>query len=155
MYRYRSDRNWHPGSACLPVIDRDVACQIQLQGINTLWCSAAGPHKNVSLFAIGTSGGVKVVGLRDLSSPEFLAQHDWHGCDQGHDTLAIDFWTENTVLAGMRSGKVQLWDIRANGTNVRFHHSSCVRHVRAIDEHKILVAGVKDKVRRLLCDLLR
>ncbi|KAL9025854.1 MAG: hypothetical protein Q9196_005391 [Gyalolechia fulgens] len=106
----------------------------------------AGPHANQPIFAVGTSDGVKLVGLRN-ESLEILVQHlDWPRDDQGRDTLAVEFWTETTVLAGMRSGKVRLWDIRANGANVRFQHMGTVRHVRAIDEHKVLVAGLKDKL---------
>ncbi|KAL8933971.1 MAG: hypothetical protein Q9211_005475 [Gyalolechia sp. 1 TL-2023] len=146
MYRHRQERNWHPGSASLPAIDQDMACLIQLQKTNTIWCSAAGPHANQPIFAVGTSDGVKLVGLRN-ESLEILVQHlDWPRDDQGRDTLAVEFWTETTVLAGMRSGKVRLWDIRANGANVRFQHMGTVRHVRAIDEHKVLVAGLKDKL---------
>lgn len=149
IYRHRRDRNWDPGSACLPVIDGDVACFIQLRGTNTIWCSAAGPHPNAPVFAVGTSRGVRLFECRDLASPECLAFQNWPCNDpsQGRDdTLAIDFWTEHAVLAGMRSGKVRLWDIRANGTNVRFQHTSCVRQVRAIDEHKVLVAGLKNSL---------
>lgn len=153
MYRHRRERNWHPQSACLPAIDQDMASLIQLQKTKTIWCSAAGPHGNQPTFAIGTSDGVKLVRLRSQSL-ELLVQHlGWPRNDQGRDTLAVDFWTETTVLAGMRSGKVRLWDIRANGANVRFQHMSCVRDVRAIDEHKVLVAGLEDKVRLTRCML--
>ncbi|KAL8718243.1 MAG: hypothetical protein Q9225_004601 [Loekoesia sp. 1 TL-2023] len=60
--------------------------------------------------------------------------------------VGVDFWTQNLVLGGMRSGKVRMWDIRVNGANLRFQHPSCVSHVRAIDEHKVLVAGLRHKL---------
>ncbi|KAI4132361.1 MAG: hypothetical protein LQ338_000709 [Usnochroma carphineum] len=84
--------------------------------------------------------------LRDESMQTSLQEYNWSDDERSHDTLAVDFWTHNNVLCGMRSGRVRMWDIRANGANVRLQHASCVSHVRAIDENKVLVAGLKNQL---------
>lgn len=144
---WRRRHNYHPQTAYLPEIDAQVASVVRLPGkVKTVWCSAAGPHAHHPIFAVGTSHGAKLVGLRDESVETWLQEYDWPDDERTHDTFAVEFWNPNNVLCGMRSGKVRMWDIRANGANVRLQHGSCVSHIQAIDEHKILVAGLRDQV---------
>ncbi|KAL8648235.1 MAG: hypothetical protein Q9210_005112 [Variospora velana] len=134
-------------TAYLPEIDAQVASVVRLPGkVKTVWCSAAGPHAHHPIFAVGTSHGAKLVGLRDESVETWLQEYNWPDDERTHDTFAVEFWNRNNVICGMRSGKVRMWDIRANGANVRLQHGSCVSHIRAIDEHKILVAGLRDQL---------
>ncbi|KAI4135984.1 MAG: hypothetical protein LQ341_005818 [Variospora aurantia] len=144
---WRRRHNYHPQTAYLPEIDAQVASVVRLPGkVKTVWCSAAGPHAHHPIFAVGTSHGAKLVGLRDESVETWLQEYDWPDDERTHDTFAVEFWNPNNVLCGMRSGKVRMWDIRANGANVRLQHGSCVSHIQAIDEHKILVAGLRDQL---------
>ncbi|KAI4178934.1 MAG: hypothetical protein LQ348_005492 [Seirophora lacunosa] len=144
---WRRRHNYHPQTAYLPEIDAQVASIIRLPSrVKTVWCSAAGPHTRHPVFAVGTSHGAKLVGLREESVETWLQEFDWPDDERTHDTFAVDFWTRDNVMCGMRSGKVRMWDTRANGANVRLQHASCVSHIRAIDEHKVLVAGLRDQV---------
>ncbi|KAL9050809.1 MAG: hypothetical protein Q9206_004942 [Seirophora lacunosa] len=144
---WRRRHNYHPQTAYLPEIDAQVASIIRLPSrVKTVWCSAAGPHTRHPVFAVGTSHGAKLVGLREESVETWLQEFDWPDDERTHDTFAVDFWTRDNVMCGMRSGKVRMWDTRANGANVRLQHASCVSHIRAIDEHKVLVAGLRDQL---------
>lgn len=144
--QWQRQRNYHWRTAYLPEIDAQIGSVVRLpSSVKTVWCSAAGPY-NRPVFAVGTSHGVRLVMLRDESMQTSLQEYNWSDDERSHDTLAVDFWTHNNVLCGMRSGRVRMWDIRANGANVRLQHASCVSHVRAIDENKVLVAGLKNQV---------
>ncbi|KAL9587936.1 MAG: hypothetical protein Q9203_003243 [Teloschistes exilis] len=123
----------------------DLSGAIRRSGFNTVWASAAGPHQgDYNEFAVGTSNGVlhfRVGG--DRCSEQ---ESRWPGDEHSADTFAVDFWGSSSVLAGMRSGKVRLWDTRSQGANVRFQHASCVVDIKTLDQHRILVAGLKNKV---------
>lgn len=145
--RWQRQHSYHPETAYVPEIDANASGVVKLgRKVETVWCSAAGPHAHRSVFAVGTSVGAQLVGLRDGSVETWSQEYNWPDDEQSHDTNAVDFLSHTNVLCGMRSGKVRLWDIRSNGSNVRFQHGSCVLHVRAIDENKALVAGLDDMV---------
>ncbi|KAL9591424.1 MAG: hypothetical protein Q9179_007739 [Wetmoreana sp. 5 TL-2023] len=145
-HRYRQARNYHPGSSILPEIDNTVSSVIRLHKVNTIWDSAAGPYIDKTVFAVGNSKGAIAIGLVGNTAQTWEQKCDWPGDEQAAETLAVDFWGPDVVLAGMRSGKVRMWDLRSNGANVRFQHSTCVVNVRGLDQNQILVAGLKDKL---------
>ena len=130
----------------LPHIDQMVAAQISLQKATAIWSSSANPYAYDPLFAVGTSEGIRLLSLDRISFITSFPLLDWPDSEGRRDVLALDFWKPSLLIAGMRDGKLGLWDIRANGTTVRVQHPSAVGHVRGIDEHKFIVAGLKDKV---------
>ncbi|KAL8685677.1 MAG: hypothetical protein Q9218_007608 [Villophora microphyllina] len=145
--RHLSDSSNYPAQRReVARIDAAVSSVIHPHKINTIWNSAAGPHTNQAVFAVGTSKGVMVVGLKGNTAQTWEQECHWPGDESAAETLAVDFWQPDVVLAGMRSGKVRMWDLRSGGATVRFQHASCVVNVRALDQNKILVAGHKDKV---------
>ncbi|KAL8834645.1 MAG: hypothetical protein Q9170_003647 [Blastenia crenularia] len=128
-------------------LDVPVGCQVQLPSkTKSIWCSVAGPHTDRAVFAIGTACGVELVEMRDRYLDPSVHRHDWPRSNQAHNTFAVDFWNHNVVLAGTRNGKVRVWDIRSNGSNVRFKHPSSTTHIRATNENKVLVAGLDRKL---------
>lgn len=147
--------DYHWPTAYLPPIDGDVTNTIRLPTkVNTIWCSAAGPQTYHAVFAVGTSRGAAFVALSNVAVHSWVLDYTWPDKGRSHDTLALDFWTESNLLCGMRSGKVRLWDMRANGSNVRFRHGSCVSHIRVVGENKVLVAGLENRVHsRLLYNI--
>lgn len=139
-----------PQDAYLPGIGIEPGSRVPLaEKVNTVWCSAAGPHTDSAMFAVGTSRGTQLVGSRGDAVTELRRESNWPDDETSLDTLAVDFQTHTNVLCGMRSGKVRLWDCRANDSNVKFQHGSCVTHLRAISEEKVLVAGLEDQVRQV------
>ncbi|KAL8991963.1 MAG: hypothetical protein Q9169_007489 [Polycauliona sp. 2 TL-2023] len=99
------------------------------------------------MFAVGDSKGTSLISLSDIgagSSGDI--EREACGDDGTTETLAVEFWKPELVLSGMRSGKVRLWDTRSRGTNMRFQHPSCISHIRAIDNNKVLVAGLAAKM---------
>ncbi|KAL8921135.1 MAG: hypothetical protein Q9208_005888 [Pyrenodesmia sp. 3 TL-2023] len=133
--------------AYLPEIGIEPGSRVPLvEKVNTVWCSAAGPHTNSAIFAVGTSRGTQLVGSRGDQVTVLRHESNWPDDETALDTLAVDFQTHTNVLCGMRSGKVRLWDCRANDSNIKFHHGSCITHLRVISEEKVLVAGLKDQL---------
>ncbi|KAI4285705.1 MAG: hypothetical protein L6R38_000443 [Xanthoria sp. 2 TBL-2021] len=131
----------------LPNLDGDIASLMtSSQGVHTIWASAASPHIDSTMFAVGDSKGTLLVRLTGDGVSDVGGQREWCGNEQAAETLAVDFWKPDLVLSGMRSGKVRLWDIRSKGTNIRFQHPSCISNIRAIDDNKVLVAGLAAKM---------
>ncbi|KAL8850182.1 MAG: hypothetical protein Q9221_004868 [Calogaya cf. arnoldii] len=116
------------------------------EGVHTIWASAASPRIDSTMFAVGDSKGTFLVRLTGNGVSDVGGQREWCGNERAPETLTVDFWKPDLVLSGMRSGKVRLWDIRSKGTNVRFQHLSCISNIRAIDDNKVLVAGLANKM---------
>ncbi|KAL8856417.1 MAG: hypothetical protein Q9178_006987 [Gyalolechia marmorata] len=132
----------------LPGLDGDFARMIKYpkDPVETIWASAASPRVDSTMFAVGDSKGTSLVELVGNGAVDLDGQREWCGNGQAVETVTVDFWTPNLILSGMRSGKVRVWDIRSKGTNVRFQHPSCISNIRAIDDHKVLVAGLEAKM---------
>ena len=145
-------------SVPLPLLDVGGAAITQPRSIKTIWSSAAGPHIDTMIFAVGTSTGVATIGGRcGIHATELEAIH-WPTSEANRDTLSVDFWNHQTVLAGLRNGQIRLWDTRAGGANIRFQHPSCVTHIRRHNDNQVVVAGLENKVHQrnaYLIDILR
>ncbi|KAL9585038.1 MAG: hypothetical protein Q9212_001753 [Teloschistes hypoglaucus] len=136
-----------PYIATTPAYNIDLSDAMRRFGFNTLWASAAGPHQgDHNEFAVGTSNGVLLVRVGRDRWKWDLQQSRWPGDEHSADTFAVEFWGSSSVLAGMRNGKVRLWDTRSQGAGVRFQHASCVVDIKTLDQNRILVAGLKDKL---------
>ncbi|MCJ1276180.1 hypothetical protein MMC21_003985 [Puttea exsequens] len=122
----------------------DVSMIVRPSKPLSFWASAASPSLSRSDFAVGTSCGTIVAMDGDWS----LENRQSFG-DEGVDVLAVDWLDRNIVLNGFRDGTVRLWDTRATGmdaVSTRVKHGSCVAHVRAINEHVIVVAGMHNRL---------
>ncbi|KAI4242676.1 MAG: hypothetical protein L6R40_003897 [Gallowayella cf. fulva] len=129
-----------------PFLDGDIGSVLTATNVETFWSSAASPSVDTTTFAVATSKGAMLVGLKGDTAQTWTTQCTWPGDEQMASTLTVDFWNSKLVLAGMRSGKVRLWDLRSDGANVRFQHPSCVRNIKALDDNKVLVAGLRNKM---------
>lgn len=78
-------------------------------------------------------------------TPETWVQNR-HADFKSSDTLAVDWLDQNVVISGARNGQIRLWDTRNNGTSTRMLHPSCTTHVRRLNEHMIVVAGLMHQV---------
>ncbi|KAL8811985.1 MAG: hypothetical protein Q9200_001383 [Gallowayella weberi] len=134
------------GSRALPNLDEDVSTELRAVNVKTVWSSVAAPYVDSTMFAVATSQGAMVIGLQGDTEQTWMTRAAGACDDEDTDTLAVEFWKSNLVLAGMRSGKVRLWDLRSDSTNVRFQHPSSVRNIKALDDNKILVAGLRNKM---------
>ncbi|CAO1602277.1 hypothetical protein XANCAGTX0491_005903 [Xanthoria calcicola] len=145
--RPRGQRDHAYPSHDLPNLDGDIAALFTFpKDVHTIWASAASPRIDSTMFAVGDSNGTCLVRLIGNGISDVGSQREWCGNEQAAETLTVDFWKPDLVLSGMRSGRVQIWDIRSKGMNVRFQHPSCISNVRAIDDNKVLVAGLAAKM---------
>lgn len=143
---HRQNYNYHPWTRVLPVIDDNISSVTRLYNLDTIWHSVAGPHTDQCTFAVGTSKGAMTVGLVGNTAEIWTKACDWPGDEQAAGTPAVDFWNPNVVLAGMRSGKVRMWDLRSDGANVRMQHPTCVTNVKGLNQNRVLVAGLRHQV---------
>ena len=117
----------------------------------TIWCSACSPlnSNGYQAFAIGTESQLIIIGMkpdgpRRITRLEASKKHDQR------DVHAVDWLDTNVAMSGLRNGKVFLWDIRAAGVSAMTHritHGSSICHTRALSGNKIVVSGMKNKVR--------
>ena len=85
------------------------------------------------------------------------AQGSWSAdevCSSATDILAVDWLDENVVVAGGRDGGVRLWDARSRGQSTRLQFPSTISHVKAVGSSRVIVAGLKNNVSRLLFQVL-
>lgn len=121
---------------------------------STLWASAANPHPNFLSFAIGTSRGTALMsGGQGEWRPTVSRVLDAEGSSlavwEEPDVLAVDWLNPNTIMSGCRNGRAYLWDTRISGGNNRTCRLSCpssISHIRTVNPHKVVVAGVQDMV---------
>ncbi|KAL8797422.1 MAG: hypothetical protein Q9182_007199 [Xanthomendoza sp. 2 TL-2023] len=134
------------GSRGLPNLDEDISIVFRAVNVKTIWSSVASPCVETTMFAVGTSQGAMLIGLKGGTDQTWMTRATGADDDEAADALAVDFWKSNLVLAGMRSGKVRLWDLRSDSATVRFQHPSSVRNIKALDDNKVLVAGLRNKM---------
>jgi len=56
--------------------------------------------------------------------------------------LAVDWLTEHVLISATRRGRLHLWDMRTQTGTARLLSNGAVESVRAIDENRLLVAGM-------------
>lgn len=104
------------------------------------WASAAKPGSNANMF---------VLGGHNITALVYPMQASWQV--EPHpvpntDNLSVDWLDQNVFASGARSGDVFLRDTRSNGMSARFKFLGAINHVKKLDEHKIVVAGMNDNV---------
>lgn len=134
----------------IPLADHPVSQASQKLYLpdTTFWASAPRPHPTTPAFAVAAGRKVVRVYVREgfdwTIEPEYVSA-------TGSDALAVDWLDANVVMSGHRDGTVVLWDTRSTGKHSRSQplcHSSCITHVRSLNQSKIVVAGLKDQVSR-------
>ena len=63
------------------------------------------------------------------------------------DILAVEFLSDSLLAAGCRDGSFWLHDLRSEGKVQRLRFPSAITHIKGLDEHKALVAGMENNVR--------
>ena len=110
-----------------------------------IWCSAARPSDPG--FAVGLTGRMNVLFPResgwDMSECRRSQRINLSKNDRIH---AIDWLDSNVILQGIRTGKVLLMDLRSQCSAPRLQHPEGINYVRALDQNRIVVAGVKNRV---------
>ena len=132
-------------SSGVRVVDRDVAITMtSIVRERTYWSSSARPLSHRSDFALAASSGTLLI--TENESGYSLGHLTNFG---GVDVLAVDWLNENVVLNGSRDGFLRLWDVRIptlEGTSAPLKHPSTINHVRRLNENRIVVAGIKNKL---------
>ena len=109
------------------------------------WASTAKPDASNPEFAIAANDRVIRV-VPNESSWDF----NYRDLETETDVFAVDWLSENILLNGFRDRRVVLWDTRSAGnpaTKTRIWSPSCVIHVRAFDQYRVVVAGTDGEVR--------
>ena len=137
----------HPRNIDPPPYTSDVSTIIRSQPNATFWASSPRPDPTVSDFALATTNGTVIVAESQSSwSFDRIQTFKHEASDAGPEVLAVDWLDANVLLNGCRDGTVRLWDARARGaegTRSRVRHPSCVNHVRRLDAHRVVVAGLR------------
>lgn len=108
--------------------------------------STAGPPQSNLLFAFGTSNGI-ITMEKEGFTPSYIGRPDVLQESFPRDVFALEFLSDNhnVLLSGGRSGILNLTDLRIP----RFWpdpdiitHPSSITHIRQLDTHRIIVAGL-------------
>lgn len=103
--------------------------------------TAAKPDPTSTMFVAGGSTGTFVI--REIEGGWNTKQHQ--PCS-AKEVTSVDWLDHNTYLTGERSGAIRLWDIRNDGTSLRFQFPAAINHVKKLGEQRIVVAGLENNV---------
>jgi WD40 repeat protein len=118
-----------------PILDSPAPSYCMLGTAETaLWTASPCPTgASRDVIAIGSSEGVYML----TANGDLLQHHPLR-----EDIRSIDWLTPNVAVGGTKSSPVYLWDARAQGSSLRFKHSSGVTGVRSLsDGSRVLVSG--------------
>ena len=111
--------------------------------------SAAAPENSSLLFVLGTSHGIMTIDKQNVDA-HFLSRKllpDGHA----KDVFALEFLSNepSVLMSGGRNGIINLTDLRVPnfGTQADFiRHASSITHIRQLDDHRIIVAGLQSSL---------
>lgn len=118
---------------------------------------ATGPDSSTAVCAVGSNKGIlqwngsSMLPLGD--SLDWLAPsnaNSKHDRAAFKDIMAVEFCQghENLVFGGGRPGRCFLGDSRAKERHWQsFYHGSSITHIKSINEHHVLVSGLRDTMR--------
>ncbi|MCJ1340407.1 hypothetical protein MMC09_005702 [Bachmanniomyces sp. S44760] len=127
-----------------PTIDKGVTINFRMpDSKTTLYDSSPNPSPSKPTVAIAASGSIHVL------TESFTNYYDCDGDikTSTSDVLALTWMTPTLLAAGRRDGIVELHDIRSAGSVNRLRHPSAIAHMKAVDEFRVVVAGLENKVR--------
>ncbi|KAI9735256.1 MAG: hypothetical protein M1834_001846 [Cirrosporium novae-zelandiae] len=124
-----------------PVIEEPVYTTLRLGPDLSIWCSKSSPFG--PSFAVGTSYGCDV-----FTSSSDAWTRTMHQCYRTKtDHRAIEFLSPNIIIAGLLDGTLTLYDTRTGERRVqRLRHASKVTHLAAIDEMRVVCAGLQNNL---------
>ena len=117
----------------------------------SVWTSTCSPTSG----SIGVGTGTGVILIHETPSGPTTQLHpfgDWsnRALPTASDVLALEFLSDATLAAGQRDGAVELLDTRelSRGRKpaLALRHPSAVTHLRRVDEHRVVVNGLKSSV---------
>ena len=110
-----------------------------------IWCSAA--RQLEPGFAVGHTGCVNVITARESGWDFSGASHPRGSKLSSTDRVqAVDWLDRNTIVMGVRSGKVLLMDLRSRDSAIRILHGKGIHHARTLGNNKVVIAGMKNQV---------
>jgi hypothetical protein len=116
----------------------------------SIYSSTAAPPASALLFALGTSKGVLSIDKRDYNM-SWVSPQPVSGDNHPKDIFALEFLLDNpsVLLSGGRQGILNITDLRVPvfGRNADIiRHPSSITHIRQLDAHRILVAGLNSSL---------
>lgn len=110
-----------------------------------IWCSAA--RQLEPGFAVGHTGCVNVITPRESGWDFSGFSHPRGSKLSSTDRVqAVDWLDRNTIVEGVRSGKVLLMDLRSRDSAIRILHRKGIHHVRTLGNNKVVIAGMKNQL---------
>ncbi|TVY55531.1 hypothetical protein LCER1_G003129 [Lachnellula cervina] len=110
-----------------------------------IFSSTAAPPDSPYLFAFGSSYGILGLRKSDFSLSWFKSDFYPRG-ENPSDVFALEFLADNhnILLSGGRKGILNIADLRVPNTSSEdvITHPSCITHIRQLDNHRIIVAGL-------------
>ncbi len=118
----------------------------------SLWCSAACPIADKTLFALGTSDGLHTLEgehsywtISQMPLPRG-ASHQTPGFrrygNSSHASVqAVEWLSPDVIASGLRNSTVFLYDLRSNESSLRLQHAQSVTKIRKVDSWRIVVGG--------------
>ncbi|TVY35631.1 hypothetical protein LSUB1_G004755 [Lachnellula subtilissima] len=110
-----------------------------------IFSSTPAPPDSPYLFAFGSSYGILGLRKSDFSLSWFKSDFYPRG-ENPSDVFAVEFLADNhnVLLSGGRKGILNIADLRVPNTSSEdvITHPSCITHIRQLDNHRIIVAGL-------------
>ncbi|KAI9798462.1 MAG: hypothetical protein M1825_005342 [Sarcosagium campestre] len=135
------DPNQTPTAGC--GIDTGVRVDFRLNPWKTVFSAACA--MNGKDFAIGGDQGVVQLSVGNVARPDFLTVRT------SSDVLSLYYVADNVLVAGQRNGSVDSIDFRVAPSSsgnkaLVIRHPSAATHVKRVDDHKIIVNGLKNSL---------
>ncbi|KAG9244186.1 hypothetical protein BJ878DRAFT_575932 [Calycina marina] len=110
-------------------------------------CSTAAPPTSPILFAFGSSEGI-VLADNSFDLQFYGTKPDHSSRGSKHDILALEFLRDNhsVLLAGGRNGTLHIVDLRIPEALNSIYHPGAITHIKQLDPHRILVAGLESSL---------
>ncbi|CAI7604868.1 unnamed protein product [Penicillium pancosmium] len=129
---------------------------IRIRTTPSLWCSAACPIGDKTLFAIGTSNGLHTlegfgshwtVSQKPFPNDSHARKHSSqqgfreHGNSSHASVSSVEWLNPDVIASGMRNSTIFLHDLRSGGSAARLQYPHSVTKIRKVDPYRILASG--------------
>ena len=107
--------------------------------------STPAPASSPLLCVIGTNAGI--LRVRSNETMAWISSHSGEG-QQPREVFDQDFQTANpnVLLAGGRQPRLWMTDLRTDAQWSYVKHASSITHLRSVNEHQVLVAGLQNSM---------
>jgi hypothetical protein len=98
------------------------------------------------MFDSGTSAGIITIDKQNVNA--YFLNRDQFPAGHGKDVFALEFLSEvpSVLMSGGRNGILNMTDLRVPNFGAQadvIKHQSSITHIRQLDTHRIIVAGLK------------